>query len=83
MIRTQIYLDEETHQALTTLAKEEQGSMAKIAREILNEGVQKRKGQDKSGKAVLERLLSIQSTGGPTDLSKNLDHYLYGSSKHE
>lgn len=81
MIRTQIYLDEEVHRDLTVLAKEEQESMAKLARDILKEGVYKRKGLDKSGKGVLKSLLSIKATGGPEDLSKNLDHYLYGDSK--
>ena len=58
--------------------------MAKIARDILKEGVAKRKSLDKSGKEVLKRLLSIQACGGPTDLSENLDHYLYGDTeKHE
>lgn len=81
MIRTQIYLDDAIHKDLTLLAKQEKESMAKIARDILKEGVAKRKGLDTSGKEVLKRLLSIQATGGPADLSGNLDHYLYGGQK--
>ena len=81
MIRTQIYLDEDIHKDLYVLAKQERESMAKVARDILKEGIQKRKGLDKSGKGVLKRLLAIQATGGPTDLSASLDHYLYGRPK--
>lgn len=84
MIRTQIYLDEDTHKDLFRLARQEKGSMAKVAREILREGISKRKSLDTSGKEVLKKLLAIGATGGPSDLSQNLDHYLYGSpKKHE
>lgn len=81
MIRTQIYLDEEIHKDLSYLARREKESMAKVARDILKEGIQNRKQLDKSGKQVLRRLLNMRLRGGPTDLSKNLDHYLYGGSK--
>lgn len=84
MIRTQIYLDNDIHRDLTVLAKHEKESMAKIARDILREGLAKRKRIDKSGKEVLKKLLSIQATGGPLDLSANIDYYLYsGPKKHE
>ena len=81
MIRTQIYLDRDLHKDLSVLAKQERESMAKVARDILKEGIQKRKRLDKSGKGVLKKLLAIQAIGGPFDLSKNLDHYLYGAHK--
>lgn len=77
MIRTQIYLDKDIHEDLTALAKKERESMAKIARDILKEGLQKRKSLDKSGKKVLKKLIGIKAKGGPSDLSENLDHYLY------
>lgn len=81
MIRTQIYLDKDLHRDLSVLAKQERESMAKVARDILKDGIQKRKRLDKSGKGVLKKLLAIQATGGPFDLSKNVDHYLYGAHK--
>ncbi len=37
--------------------------------------------RDKNGKKALLSLLQIKAKGGPKDLSKNLDHYLYGSPK--
>lgn len=83
MIRTQIYLDEDTHKDLNILARQEKESMAKIARDLLKEGLQKRKSTDSSGNQVLKNLLAIKITGGPTDLSQNLDHYLYGKAKNE
>lgn len=81
MIRTQIYLDEDIHKDISLLARKGKVSMAKIARDILKEGVLKRKNLDKSGKEVLKKLLEIGATGGPSDLSANLDHYLYGTPK--
>lgn len=81
MIRTQIYLDKDIHKDLTVLARQEKESMAKVARDILKEGIQKRKKLDKSGKEVLRKLLSLKIKGGPTDLSTNLDYYLYGGPK--
>ncbi len=81
MIRTQIYLDEDIHKDLTFLARREKESMAKLARDILKEGIQRRKKLDKSGKEVLKKLLAMKIKGGPSDLSSNLDHYLYGGPK--
>jgi len=81
MIRTQIYLDEYIHKDLNILAKQEKESMAKVARDLLREGIQRRKKLDKSGKEILKRLLAMKIRGGPSDLSSNLDHYLYGGPK--
>ena len=81
MIRTQIYLDEHVHKDLVILAKQQKESMAKIARDILKEGIAKKRRIDTSGKEVLKKLLAMKVSGGPSDLSENLDHYLYGGSK--
>lgn len=81
MIRTQMYLDEDIHKNLVSLAMQKKISMAKLARDILKEGILKKKTRDISGKGVLRKLLTIKATGGPIDLSQNLDHYLYGSVK--
>lgn len=81
MIRTQIYLDEDIHKDLSYLARQEKESMAKVARDILKEGIQKRKQLDRSGKETLKAMLKSNFRGGPKDLSKNLDHYLYGGPK--
>lgn len=81
MIRTQVYLDESIYRDLISLAKREKISMAKATRDILYEGLKKRKNADLSGKHVLKRLLEIQITAGPKDLSSNINHYLYGAKK--
>lgn len=52
MIRTQIYIPENTHQTV-----------------------------DDSGRDVMQALTELQAQGGPRDLSKNIDHYLYGGKK--
>lgn len=78
MIRTQIYLDKELHKDLTVLARKQQESMAKVARDILKEGLKRRKSIDTSGKEALKKIIAMKVTGGPKDLSSNLDYYLYG-----
>ncbi|HVF69799.1 MAG TPA: hypothetical protein VNA13_04535 [Xanthomonadales bacterium] len=81
MQRTQMYLDESLRRDLISLAKREKKSMAELARDILKEGVKKKKNVDTSGMAVMLSLLEIKAKGGPRDLAKNLDHYLYGGPK--
>lgn len=81
MIRTQIYIPEVLHRKLMHIAKTEDVSMAKVARDILEEGTKERKKVDRSGIKTLEALSKLGFTGGPKDLSENLDHYLYGAPK--
>lgn len=82
MIRTQIYIDESLHRDLIGLAKQANEPMAQIARDILREGVKKRKKIDYSGKTVMRKLLEMKITGGDDPyLSENIDHYLYGAPK--
>jgi predicted DNA-binding protein len=83
MIRTQIYIPETTHKELARLAEAKRQSMAQVVRELIEEGVQKVKHTDYSGKATLMALVNLKLTGGPQDLSHNLDHYLYGGPKKE
>lgn len=81
MIRTQMYVDVETHRDLIQIAKAEDKSMAEVAREMLKEGVEKRKKVDTSG---IQTLLAISKINGESDdpyLSENIDHYLYGAPK--
>jgi len=79
MIRTQIYIEEETHKDLKALAKQADDTMAQIARDILREGVKKRKNTDTSGKNALLALTKIGATRDDPYLSENIDHYLYGT----
>ena len=76
-----MYLEEQIYKDLTIMAKREKKSMAGVTREILKEGIQKRKEVDTSGKQVLQNLLNMRVTGGPRDLSLNHDSYLYGGKK--
>lgn len=79
MKRTQLYLPEKTHLDLAFIAQREEKSISQLVREILVEGIYKKKGLS-SGK-TLEKLASYNATAGPKDLSSKLDSYLYGSKK--
>ena len=82
MIRRQMYLDEGIYTDLARVAEQENKSRAEIARDILKEGLAKRKSIDKSGKAVLLAIADLQLAGGADPyLSENIDHYLYGAPK--
>ncbi|HCS79217.1 TPA: hypothetical protein DIV55_05780 [Patescibacteria group bacterium] len=78
MVRTQIYLDKKLHKELTELAKQTRKSMARVARELLHEGIKRGKLVDQTGIKILESITHLELTGGPVDLSTNHDHYLYG-----
>ncbi len=76
-----MYVDVETHRDLIQIARDEDKSMAEVAREILKEGIAKRKNIDTSG---IKTLLAISNIGATSDdpyLSENIDHYLYGAPK--
>jgi len=82
MIRTQVYLEDQIHKDLRQLAQQENKSMAEVTRDILKEGVAKRKTIDTTGKKTLQKLFAIGATGGDDPyLSENIDHYLYGAAK--
>ena len=75
------YIEEQTHKDLVRLAEREKKSMAEVTRDILNEGIKKRKTVDMSG---VNTLLALANIGGKSDdpyLSENIDHYLYGAPK--
>ena len=82
MQRTQMYLDEKLRKDLIALAKREDKSMAQVARDILKEGVKKKKNGDKSGIDTLIAISKMRLKGGDDPyLSSNIDHYLYGAPK--
>ena len=76
-----MYLDDGLRKDLIALAKQEKKSMAEVARDILKAGVEKKKKIDTSGMQVMIALSKLNLEGGPKDLSKNIDHYLYGGPK--
>lgn len=81
MIRTQIYIPEEEHKKLLRIAQDKKIPMAKIVRDFISDGLQKERQKDYSGKRTLKILSTLGLSGGPKDLSKNIDHYLYGAPK--
>lgn len=75
MIRTQIYIPEELHQKAKIIAKRKEESLAKLLRHLIAKGVieEKKRLKPKS----LSSLTKLNITGGPKDLSSNMDKYLY------
>jgi len=77
MLRTQIYLPEEFHSQLSWLANKLDVSMAEVIRMILKRALEKKEEILKKENDLL-KLKELKIKGGPKDLSKNLDNYLYG-----
>lgn len=77
MIRTQVYLPKQLYQTIDLVAKRENKPKAQVIRDVLEEGIENKQGN------VGEALLSLAALGkklklkGPSDLSKNIDKYLY------
>lgn len=86
MIRTQIYLPEELHEALKEKAREEKTTMAQVIRKSLEKNIKQKKTNKTKAKQMkgAEFLLWLAKTAekerwhGPKDLSINADRYLYG-----
>lgn len=77
MLRTQIYLPEEFRSQLNDLADKLDLSMAAVIRMILKKGLQKKE-EIMIKRNDLWKLANLKIKGGPKDLSKKLDYYLYG-----
>ena len=83
MVRTQVYIPQDTHKKLISLAAEETKPMAVIIRAFIEQGLETVKLKDNSGKKTLANIAKLQFTGGDEHLSENIDHHLYGASKHD
>ena len=81
MIRTQIYIPQDTHKILIHLAREKKRQMAEIIREFIDKGIKSVSQKDTSGKKTLSAIMQLKFTDGANDLSSNIDHYLYGTPK--
>ena len=79
MIRTQIYIPETLHERAKMLAKSKKKSLANLYRGFIAEGVEQT--TQRQAKNSLDSLINLGFKGGPKDLSKNIDHYLYGGPK--
>lgn len=82
MIRTYVYLTEEQKRDIELQAKREKKQEAVLIRELLDAGlkVSRHTRRSNAGQALLDLAKLGQRLGmtGPTDLSTNLDDYLYG-----
>ena len=75
MIRTQIYIPDELHQAAKTVAKRKDEPLAKVLRKFIAKGIEDERKQLKP--KSLSPLTKLDITEGPKDLSRNMDKYLY------
>lgn len=77
MIRTQIYIPETLHERAKNVARSKQQSLANLYRNFIANGLQasKNRGGD------LTALAKLNIKGGPKNLSRDIDKYLYGGKK--
>lgn len=72
MIRTQIYIPETLHQRAQTLARSKKQSLAHLYRNFIAKGLKK-----EIHTRDLTSLAKLNLKGGPKNLSRNIDKYLY------
>jgi len=78
MIRTQVWLTEDQSKYIKERARSEKRKPAHVLRELVDRGRLVSQGKRKeNAQAFLARIKKLNLTG-PTDLSTNLDDYLYG-----
>jgi hypothetical protein len=78
MIRTQVWLTEDQSKYIKERARSEKRKPADVLRELVDRGRLVSQGERKeNAQAFLARIKKLNLTG-PTDLSTNLDDYLYG-----
>ena len=76
MIRTQIYIPSDIHETAKIIASKSDKSLAELFRAFITVGILKEK--KNMGANSLASLSKLNITGGPKNLSKNMDKYLYG-----
>lgn len=80
MIRTQIYIPKEMHDAIKTIARQEKKPQAEIVRRALEAGIKLAKPKETTGQA-LQRLIDLGKElnlkSDDPHLSTNIDKYLY------
>jgi hypothetical protein len=83
MIRTQVYLTEVQSQAIKLRSRRAQRPEAEVLRDIIDKGltVEDSTAMMSTGQSLLQlaELGKRYGAHGPTDLSTNLDDYLYGN----
>lgn len=82
MLRTQIYLPYSQVKALKALAEKQKTSVSEVVRQAIDENVVRKDAPKKKFKNSGEWLEHYRKhtsfRGGPKDLAKNIDKYLYG-----
>lgn len=76
MLRTQIYIPENIHQKVKIIANLQNKSMADLIRRLIIAGLIKEEKRIKP--KSLDAIAKLNITGGPKNLSSNMDKYLYG-----
>ncbi len=77
MIRTQIYIPETLHERAKTIARNKKQSLANVYRGFITNGL---KASENRG-GDLSALAKLNLKGGPKNLSRDIDKYLYGGKK--
>lgn len=79
MIRAQIYVPETLHERAKIIARNKKQSLANLYREFINNGLKKETSKNRGGDLTVLAKLNIK--GGPKNLSRDMDKYLYGGKK--
>lgn len=72
MIRTQIYIPETLHQRAKSMARSKKQSVAKLYRDFIANGL-----KEEVRTKDLTSLAKLNLKGGPKNLSRDIDKYLY------
>ena len=75
MIRTQIYIPETVHRTVKLVADRKKKTLAELIRAYIILGLKKEQSYKQAQN--LSSIIQLGITGGPKDLSGNLDKYLY------
>lgn len=78
MHRLQISLDENQYEFLRSEAFITGQSMAALLRDLLDEAIQKRQDEILRDDPIWQAIGVAKEVEGPTDVSANIDRYLYG-----
>ncbi len=79
MIRMQLYIPEPLYADIKLRAQKEKRPAAELIRETLeNDAVRKQFIEQSQNKTWGELATELNMSGGPKDLSRRLDDYLYG-----
>lgn len=75
MIRTQIYIPDDLHRSAKAVARRGEEHLAELLRRLIDTGI--REELKKLKPKTLVSLTKLNITGGPKDLSSNMDKYIY------